>query len=112
MNEIIICRELREECNLICHQLHKMGILTFEFKGDPILLEVHVFHTKHFSGEILESEGILTELKTFSPLINFVCDRNETQMVFIERNSLFRDVVRRQTLVTSSAQRIEILWIF
>jgi len=34
-----------------------MGILSFEFLGDPIILEVHVFQSKIFSGEVRESDG-------------------------------------------------------
>ncbi|KAK9309250.1 hypothetical protein QLX08_001001 [Tetragonisca angustula] len=49
-------RELKEECGLSAKQLKKVGILEFEFKGDTVLLEVHVFETYEYSGELIESE--------------------------------------------------------
>ncbi|KAF3419974.1 hypothetical protein E2986_03931 [Frieseomelitta varia] len=49
-------RELKEECGLSAEQLKKVGILEFEFKGDTVLLEVHVFETYKYSGELIESE--------------------------------------------------------
>ncbi|KOX77507.1 7,8-dihydro-8-oxoguanine triphosphatase [Melipona quadrifasciata] len=36
-------RELKEECGLSAQKLKKIGILEFEFEGDKVLLEVHVF---------------------------------------------------------------------
>ena len=33
-----------------------MGLIEFEFEGDPMLLEVHVFQTRTFSGEMTETE--------------------------------------------------------
>lgn len=35
-------RELREECSLISNSLEEIGLLKFEFVGDPQWLEVHV----------------------------------------------------------------------
>ena len=32
------------------------GVIDFEFQGDPILWEVHVFQTRKFSGNMTESE--------------------------------------------------------
>ncbi|XP_076764059.1 oxidized purine nucleoside triphosphate hydrolase [Xylocopa sonorina] len=49
-------RELREECGLSAQELKKTGILEFEFEGDKVLLEVHVFETYKYSGEVTESE--------------------------------------------------------
>ena len=37
--------------------LDKVGVLLFEFVGQPQILEVHVFRTEHYSGEVAESEG-------------------------------------------------------
>ena len=39
--------------------LDEVGTLIFEFVGEPQLLEVHVFRTKHFTGTVTESEGKL-----------------------------------------------------
>ncbi|XP_076228810.1 oxidized purine nucleoside triphosphate hydrolase [Nomia melanderi] len=49
-------RELKEECGLSAEDLRKIGILEFEFEGNNTLLEVHVFETYQYSGEITESE--------------------------------------------------------
>lgn len=48
---------MQEECGIICDDLQKIGILMFEFVGDPQLLEVHVFMTDKYSGTISESDG-------------------------------------------------------
>ena len=50
-------RELREECGLKSNVLEKIGLLKFEFVGDPQLLEVHVFTTDEFTGTVEESQG-------------------------------------------------------
>ncbi|KAK7111349.1 oxidized purine nucleoside triphosphate hydrolase-like isoform X2 [Littorina saxatilis] len=49
-------RELTEESGLIGDSLEEIGLLTFEFEGDPVLLEVHVFSTTKFSGKPEETE--------------------------------------------------------
>ncbi|XP_050479710.1 oxidized purine nucleoside triphosphate hydrolase-like [Bombus huntii] len=49
-------RELKEECGLSAQKLKKVGILEFEFEGDEVLLEVHVFETYEYRGKIIESE--------------------------------------------------------
>lgn len=36
-----------------------MGILKFEFLGDPVILEVHVFRVEEFEGKPTETEGML-----------------------------------------------------
>jgi hypothetical protein len=43
-------RELQEECGLYSNILEKIGLLKFEFIGDPQILEVHVFTTNQFTG--------------------------------------------------------------
>jgi hypothetical protein len=35
----------------------KVGILEFEFVGNPTLLEVHVFDVPQYEGEPVETEG-------------------------------------------------------
>lgn len=50
-------REVKEECGLAVLDLSKLAVITFEFVGDPILMEVHVFTTKNFSGNLIESDG-------------------------------------------------------
>ena len=49
-------RELREEAGVEAGYLDKAGIIEFEFKGSPEILEVHVFRSDTFSGEPIESE--------------------------------------------------------
>ena len=50
-------RELHEECGVKAKSLHQIGLLVFEFIGEPQLLEVHVYSTDEFVGNIVESEG-------------------------------------------------------
>ncbi|ELT93923.1 hypothetical protein CAPTEDRAFT_47512, partial [Capitella teleta] len=49
-------REMQEECGLIVDDFKKVGLLMFEFVGDPQLLEVHVFHSETFRGKCIETE--------------------------------------------------------
>lgn len=49
-------RELQEEAGIKVERLDKVGVLEFEFKGDPEILEVHIFKSDNFSGEPIESE--------------------------------------------------------
>ena len=49
-------RELKEECGLEAEAMTKRGVLTFEFAGDPMLLEVHVFSAGAWNGRPEESE--------------------------------------------------------
>lgn len=37
--------------------LEEVGLLEFEFKDDPVLLETHVFTSDQFEGEPVETEG-------------------------------------------------------
>jgi hypothetical protein len=37
--------------------LKKVGVLEFEFVGNPVLLEVHVFDVPQYEGELVETEG-------------------------------------------------------
>jgi len=49
-------RELKEEAGIEAENLEKVGMLDFEFKGNPEILETHVFKLDKFSGEPAESE--------------------------------------------------------
>lgn len=49
-------RELKEECGLNSKDLRQIGILEFEFEDDPVLLEVHVFDTFMFEGNIIDTD--------------------------------------------------------
>ena len=37
-------REIMEESNIKAKELELMGIIEFEFQGDPQILEVHIFY--------------------------------------------------------------------
>ena len=49
-------REMLEEAGIKLEDLDKVGILDFEFKGNPEILQVHIFRSENFSGEPAESE--------------------------------------------------------
>ena len=51
---------MREECGSIVapEDLRKVGTIDFEFVGDPVILEVHVFLTARFSGKLYSTRRI------------------------------------------------------
>lgn len=49
-------RELLEEAGIKAEDLEMTGIIDFEFKGSPEILQVHIFRAGIFSGEPAESE--------------------------------------------------------
>ena len=56
-------RELSEETGLLANKLYKVGILDFSWqdkpldsRGEPEILEVHIFKTDKFEGKPIESE--------------------------------------------------------
>ncbi|OHA04442.1 MAG: hypothetical protein A2934_00385 [Candidatus Sungbacteria bacterium RIFCSPLOWO2_01_FULL_47_10] len=49
-------REFREEAGIEVEHMSKVGIIDFEFKGNPEVLQVHIFKSDNFSGEPTESE--------------------------------------------------------
>jgi len=49
-------REVQEEAGITVQDMQKVGDIDFEFKGDPEILEVHIFRATIFSGEPKESE--------------------------------------------------------
>lgn len=53
-------RELREESGLVVSpaNLQQVGMINFEFVGDPIILEVHVFTSAMYEGQHFETEGM------------------------------------------------------
>ena len=54
-------REIKEEVGLEVLDMCKMGIMEFEFKGNPQILEVHIFKTEKFVGEPVETEEMKPE---------------------------------------------------
>ena len=49
-------REVGEEAGIKITDMQKIGEIEFEFKGDPVILQVHIFKADDFEGEIVESE--------------------------------------------------------
>src|SRR3989338_7392975 len=49
-------RELKEEAGVVASGIERIGIINFEFKGDPEILEVHIFKGGEIKGEPQESE--------------------------------------------------------
>jgi 8-oxo-dGTP diphosphatase/2-hydroxy-dATP diphosphatase len=52
-------RELREESGLVVlpNNLEKIAVIDFEFTGDPVIMEVHVFTSTKYEGHPHETEG-------------------------------------------------------
>ncbi len=48
-------REAREEAGITLGDIAKLGVLDFEFEGNPQILEVHIFKVANFSGEPMET---------------------------------------------------------
>ena len=49
-------RELLEEAGLAPAEIEKMGVIDFEFRGNPEILQVHIFKAINFEGEPKESK--------------------------------------------------------
>lgn len=49
-------REAREEAGIEVGELEKMAVIDFEFKNDPVIMEVHVFRAREFTGEPIETD--------------------------------------------------------
>ncbi|PIZ70750.1 MAG: hypothetical protein COY09_02170 [Candidatus Portnoybacteria bacterium CG_4_10_14_0_2_um_filter_39_11] len=49
-------REIQEEAGVELKDLRKVGIIDFEFKDNPEILQVHLFRSNDFFGEPIESE--------------------------------------------------------
>ena len=49
-------REVEEEAGIKVKNLDKVGVIEFEFKGNPEILQVHIFKSDNFLGEPIESE--------------------------------------------------------
>lgn len=50
-------REVQEECGLTPTNLRRIGLLEFEFEADVNVMEVHVFETYTYHGQLTETEG-------------------------------------------------------
>ena len=49
-------REMKEESGVDIDDIEKVGIIEFEFEGNPEIIEAHIFKAKNFEGELIESE--------------------------------------------------------
>lgn len=54
-------REVTEEAGIEMANLEKLGIIEFEFEGNPEILEVHIFRSDEFTGSPTESEEMKPE---------------------------------------------------
>lgn len=54
-------REMQEEAGVTAGELEKVGIIEFEFEGDPTLLEVHIYRGESILGTPTESEEMKPE---------------------------------------------------
>lgn len=54
-------RELEEEAGIAAKNLEKVGVLEFEWEGNPEISQVHIFKSDSFSGEPTESEEMKPE---------------------------------------------------
>lgn len=52
-------REFREEAGIEVATLEKVGLMDFEFQGNPEILEVHIFRANEHQGVPTESEEML-----------------------------------------------------
>lgn len=59
-------REVLEEAGIKVTNFEKVGLLTFEFLGNPEMLEVHVFRASEFSGDPVEGEEMRPQWFTVS----------------------------------------------
>ena len=54
-------RELLEESGIQADYLEPVGVLNFEFNDNPDVIQVHIFKSESFSGDIKESEEMRPE---------------------------------------------------
>lgn len=54
-------REIKEEAGIEVRDLNKVGIIDFEFKGNPEILQVHIFKASDFTGDPEETEEMRPE---------------------------------------------------
>jgi len=67
---MMCCRELEEESGVIAKSLRQVGLLLFEFIGEPQLMEVHVYSTEEFDGAVVESDGRYLPCSVRNPQID------------------------------------------
>lgn len=61
-------RELREEAGIEAADVEPCGLLHFDFDGDPVRLEVHVFRAHAFTGEPVETDEMRPQWHAFDAI--------------------------------------------
>jgi 8-oxo-dGTP diphosphatase/2-hydroxy-dATP diphosphatase len=59
-------RETKEEAGIEVKNIQEVGILNFEFEGNPEILEVHVYKTTEYNGEPVETEEMRPQWYAFN----------------------------------------------
>ncbi|KAJ1675403.1 hypothetical protein EV182_001339 [Spiromyces aspiralis] len=54
-------RELKEEANITANFLEKRGIIYFKFEEDPVIMDVHLYVTSDFTGQVTETDEMKPE---------------------------------------------------
>ena len=52
-------REMSEECGLEIKNMDRVGLIDFEFKDNPEIIQVHFFKVNEFAGEPTETEEMM-----------------------------------------------------
>jgi 8-oxo-dGTP diphosphatase/2-hydroxy-dATP diphosphatase len=63
--EAAAIREVKEEAGIDVWDIEEVGVLEFEFQGDPQIHEVHIFKTQGYSGNPVEGEEMKPQWFTF-----------------------------------------------
>jgi len=84
-------REVFEEAGVKIADIKKHGLIEFEFKDNPEILEVHIFKAKDFSGKPKESDEMLPSWFHFAdiPFENMWSDDIHWMPMFL-KDKLFR----------------------
>ena len=61
---------MEEESGVVAKSLRRIGLLIFEFIGEPQLLEVHVYSTEEFDGTVVESDGMSDRVWFVSDIVH------------------------------------------
>ena len=61
-------REVLEEAGIQVPVVERVGMIHFEFTGNPEIMEVHIFRAKEFEGDLSESEEMEPKWFTFDEI--------------------------------------------
>ena len=109
---------MREECGAIVapEDLRKVGTIDFEFVGDPVILEVHVFLTDKFSGmSVLHaghiySEGMLSQSGR-AIVSNLLWLNFNSSGLFSHKDRDFHRLMRAQMHLTATSLQAFQYWV-